>query len=116
MQPWTEKLQRKTGRRYEARGGKSELMLEFWVLFWLLQVGHTVRFESVRRKRDTSLNQKSVKSCYIGVLFRGEPLERFFVLFYFFSGRFGTQWRTPMDSLHQGFGWGGQVAKSGKEV
>lgn len=76
-------------------------MQEFWVLFWLLQVGHTVQFESVRRKRDTSLNQKSVKSCYIGVLFRGEPLEYFS---FFFSGRFGTQWRTPMDSLHQGFG------------
>lgn len=43
-------------------------------------------------------------------------MERFFVLFYFFSGRFGTQWRTPMDSLHQGFGLGAGGAKSGKEV
>lgn len=38
---------------------------------------HTVRFESVRRKRDTSLNQKSVKCCYIGVLFRGETIGAF---------------------------------------
>lgn len=50
MQPWTEKLQRKTGRRYKARGGKSELIKEFWVLFWLLQVGHTVRWFLVSEK------------------------------------------------------------------
>lgn len=51
--------------------------------------GHTVRFESVRRKRETAMNQKSVKSCYRGVLFKGKPLELFL------SGRFGTQWREP---------------------
>lgn len=75
-------------------------MQEFWVLFWLLQVGHIVWFESVRRKRETLLNQKSVKSCYIGVLFRGEPLEHFFFSLAAGLGHSGD----PMDSLHQGFG------------
>lgn len=92
---------RKTGREYTEGG---DLIQEFRV-FVLLLVGHTVRFESVRRNRDTSLTQKSVKSCYIGVLFRGGNHWSVF-----FSGRFGTQWRTPMDSLHQGI----RGTKSGK--
>lgn len=61
-----------------------------------MEGGHTFRFESVRRKRETAMNQKSLVTEVF--LFKGKPLERFL------SGRFGTQWRTPMDSLHQGFG------------
>lgn len=69
---------------------------------------HTARFESVRRKKDSSLNQKSVKSCYIDVLFRGKPLERFLL-----AAGWGHTERTPRDSLHWGVG-GGRGAKSRK--
>lgn len=93
MQPWSEKL---SERQKENRKGRKGFNTEIQGMCASIR-GDTVRFESVRRTRETSLNQKSVKSCYTGVLFRGNPLERFL------RSRFGTQWRTPMDSLHQGF-------------
>ena len=41
---------------------------------------------------------QNCKTCHTGVELKGKPLERLL------SCRFGTQRRTPMDNLHQGFG------------
>lgn len=100
MQPWSEKLRgRQRGGREEEIQGRRGFNTSVEGVCVSIRGGHTVRFESVRsKKKEISLTQKGVKSCYTGVLFRGKPLECFL------SGRFGTQWRTPMDSLHQGFG------------
>lgn len=56
-QPWTEKLRGKRGRKYN---GRERFNMEIQGICASIRGGHTVRFESVRRKRETSLNQKSV--------------------------------------------------------
>lgn len=72
MQPWTERL-RNTGRKYKVQKG-----FNAWIQGICVAIGgSTPLFESVGRKTD---NQKSVKSCYTGVLFRGKPLEHFLLV------------------------------------
>lgn len=61
--------------------------------------------ESVRRKRETSLSQKSLVTQVF--LLRGKPLERFL------SGRFGDTVENPNGQLASG-DFGGK--KAGKEV